>query len=64
MLSSLPCFADLLSLHLVTFLNGSTYSVVLPVVGCGEEDVVEPESGIYQGDLDPVLSWGRKRGGN
>jgi len=38
-----------------------TYSVVLPVVGSGEEDVVEPESGIHQGDLDPVLSWGRKR---
>ena len=51
-------FADLLSLHLITFLNGSTYSVVVPVVGCGEEDVVEPESGIHEGDLNPVLTWG------
>ena len=33
------------------------YGVVLPVVGCGEEDVVEPESGVHQGNLDPILTW-------
>ena len=30
-----------------SFLPVKSYCVVLPVVGCGEEDVVEPKGGVH-----------------
>lgn len=34
------------------------YRVVLPLVGSGEEDVVKPEGGVDQWDLNPGLTCG------
>ena len=42
-----------LTLHLLYI---SSYSVVLPVIRVGEEDVVEPNGWIDQWYLDPALS--------
>ena len=38
-----------------------SYCVVPPVVWCGEEDVVEPEGRVHQGNLNPVLTLGGGR---